>query len=114
MPAARIALEAYQGEDYVATGTHRVSEGGAVVNITGWTIVLTIKRLPTDSPAVLSVNGVVPTGTDGVYTVSLTAAQTAALGVGDYHCDVWRTNSGAKTELAIGFFSVLQPVRTPA
>lgn len=114
MAAAAIALEGYQGEDKVFVGTHRVSSGGAVVDITGWTLLFTLKRKATDTATLLSIAGVLLSPTAGTYTVSLTAAQLAALDVGDYHCDVWRTNAGAKTELAIGTFALYRPVRTAA
>lgn len=116
MPAAPLALDAYKGEDYEARGVHKASRAPAapVVDISGWTIVLTVRVLPTTAdPALLSVSAAVISGPAGTYLITLTAAQTLALGVGEFHADVWRTDSGAQTEMAVGTLTILQPVRNP-
>lgn len=116
MPAAPLDLSAYKGEDYEAKGVHKASRAPAapVVNITGWTIVMTVRLLPTTAnPPLLSVNATVVSGTAGTYRIGLTAAQTLALGVGTFHADIWRTDAGAQTEMAVGTLTILQPVRNP-
>lgn len=116
MPAAPLALDAYKGEDYEAKGVHKASRapGASVVNIAGWTIVLTVRVLPTKAnPPLLSVNATVLSGAAGTYLIALTAAQTLALGVGVFYADVWRTDNGAQTGMAVGTLTILQPVRNP-
>lgn len=114
MIAARIALTCYAGEDYVATGTHKVSSAptAEAVDITGWTITATIKARPTDTVTLLTIEGDLLSPTEGTYTIALTAAQSKALGVGVFAIDVWRMDLGAKSVLAKGTLSVNQPVRT--
>jgi hypothetical protein len=108
---ATLSLKAYKGEDYVLAGTHKVSSSGAVQDITGWTIKLTLRRQPSSTGTpLLQVTGTVVSGTAGAYTVPLTSAQLDALDPGDYAADLWRTNSGAQTEMGIGVFTLAQPV----
>src|SRR4051812_27507279 len=114
MPAAPLALDAYKGEDYEARGVHKLSRapGAQVVDISGWAITFTVRVLPTTAnPPLLSIDAAVLSGTAGTYLISLTSAQTLALGVGVFHADVWRTDSGAQTEMAVGTLTILQPVR---
>jgi hypothetical protein len=115
MAAAPLVLEAYKGEDYVARGTHKASRspGAPVVDISGWTMVFTVRALPTNTNHLLEATPAIVSGPAGTYTITLTAAETLALGVGQFHCDVWRTNSGAQTEMAVGRLTILQPVRNP-
>lgn len=113
--AAKIALTCYKGEDYEADGTHVSSDDATTaqpVDITGWTIVFTVRAAPgtSGSPLLGPVECTLVSAPAGTYKVTLTSAQTAALGVGSYWCDFWRTNSGAQTELAIGTFKVRQGV----
>jgi hypothetical protein len=115
MAAAPLDLDAYNGEDYEARGTHKSSRAPAssVVDISGWTIKFTVRAVATSPDALLSVDATLTAPTTGQYTIPLTAAQTAALGVGRYPCDVWRTDDGFQTEMAIGFLNILQSVRNP-
>lgn len=115
MAAASIALEAYQGENYVGTGTHQVSSTDTTgVDIAGWTIVFTLKRRKSDPSAILNVTAALVTPASGIYSITLTPAQLNALKPGDYHCDIQRTNSGARAVMAIGLFTVIDPVRRAA
>lgn len=108
----QLSLTAYAGEDYVATGTHVTSAVNTTpVNIAGWTIKATIRNRPGDAnPSLLQVAATVTNGPAGLYTVSLSATQTTALGVGNFAIDIWRTDPGANTEMAIGTLAILQPV----
>ena len=112
MAAAQLELELYWGETWIGAGTHRASSAGAVIDISGWTIVLTLKHRASDTDVALTVNGAIVSGPSGTYTVTLTAAQTRSLQYGDYHCDIWRTNAGSETLMGIGRLTVLPPIKT--
>lgn len=113
-PAARLALSFYKGEDYAAEGTHIAGPLRAPVNITGWTIVCTVRARATDpDPPLLSVMATVVDGPAGTYMIPFSHAQLLALGVGDFHCDVWRQDPGSETEMAVGMLSGVQGVRYP-
>ncbi len=115
---AQLALTAALGEDRTFAGTHYTSDptiaatstvpAATVVNITGWTLVTTIKN-PAGTTVTLS--GTVTLGTAGTYTWTVTAANTVTLGVGVSRIDVWRTDAGAATLMAIGDFNITQEVR---
>lgn len=120
---ATLSLLLYRGEDYVASGVHKVSGafGAPEVDISGYTIKATLKESITDTDAVLEVdcalgcvidNIVVPP-TKGGYHIPITSVQSKALDERDYVIDVWRVDDGAKTVMAKGTLSARQPVRTP-
>jgi hypothetical protein len=83
-----------------------------VVDITGWTITLTIKVNNSDAAAVLTVTPAqIISAAGGQFRLSLTHAQTAALtGNGTYAYDVWRTDSGSEVVLSYGVITVTQDV----
>src|SRR6185436_922519 len=56
------------------------------------------------TPATITGNG--SSTTPGVFTFTLTSAQTGAMTVGDYRYDVWRTDSGSEKRLCYGVMSV--------
>jgi hypothetical protein len=124
---ATVELSLYRGEDYVGQGTHKASGayGAAAVDITGWTIVATLKAEEGDDAEVLlEVACTVVDGPTGSYQLPITASQSADLEAGTaadgvvppvrYPLDIWRTNSGAKTVLAKGGLTIRQPIRTPS
>lgn len=105
---APLALTAALGEDRAFTGTHQTSSTDTTaINITGWTLVITIKKGATT----LTISGSVTLGTAGTYAWTLTAANSVALAVGDGAIDVWRTDAGAATLMAVGTISILPEVR---
>jgi hypothetical protein len=107
--AAQIAATAYLGETRTFTWTHQVSETDTTpVNITGWTLTVTLKNVALTT---VTIAGTVTLGTAGTYSWILTAANTVTLGVGDCKIDVWRTNAGSETLMAIGTFSIATEVR---
>jgi hypothetical protein len=117
LPVAPLDLSLYRGEDYVGTGTHRSSPvpSAPTVDISGWSIVATVKETADDTAdALLTIAATLTDPTHGGYEVTITAAQSATLEVRTYVIDIWRVNTGAKTTLARGTLRVLQPVRTPA
>lgn len=106
---AQLALTAALGEDRTFAGTHQTSSTDTTaVNITGWTIVVTVKS---PSAVTVTLSGTVTLGTAGTYTWTITAANTVTLGVGVSRIDVWRTDAGAATLMAIGDFNITQEVR---
>ncbi len=105
---AQLTLTAALGEDRTFAGTHQTSStDDTPIDITGWTITVTIKKGATT----ITKSGTVTSGTDGEYSWTLAAADTVSLAVGDGAIDVWRTNAGAATLMGIGTFSILQDVR---
>lgn len=84
-----------------------------LTDITGWTISFRVKIDHSDSTPLLTVNATLTTPSVGVYTCSITSAQTAALSAGKYAFDVWRTDAGSEAILAIGNMIVKGSVRVP-
>ena len=83
-----------------------------VVDITGWTIEFTVAtRLGTPTKYITGAVGIVTNGTDGLFTVSLTNAQTQTPGL--YFYDVWRMDDGFHRLLATGRFYIQDEVRIP-
>lgn len=95
----------YLGEAIALTFTIK-----PLTDITGWTIKLTIKNNATDVGQLLQVAAVLTTPASGIFTCSLTHAQTLTLGVGTYAYDVQRTDSGSEAVLSIGSLTVSQEV----
>lgn len=114
---AGLELSLYRGEDYIGQGTHRVSAlpNAAVVDITGWTIHVTVKETAADAEdPVLESEATLTAASQGQYSFTFAAEDTAEVEAKDYAIDIWRVNDGAKTTLAKGTLTVKQPVRTPA
>lgn len=110
---AQLDLTCALGEDRTFAGTHYDSDpdtetDAAVVNITGWTITVTIKNVALTT---VTISATVTLGTAGTYTWTLSAAQSVTLGAGVSRMDVWRTNAGAATLMGIGDFNITQEVR---
>jgi len=77
---------------------------GALVDTTGWTAVLTLRKTArtADPPALQVDSSPVTVGTDGVLEVALEEADTQAIEAGDYTWSLRRTNVGAKRVLSSG------------
>jgi Tfp pilus assembly protein PilV len=106
---AQIALGCALGETRTFTGTHQVSEHDATaVDISGWTITVTIKNAGGTS---VTISGSVVTGPSGKYSWTTTPPNTLTLGVGDDAIDIWRTDIGSETLMGLGTFSITQEVR---
>ncbi len=114
--SARVDLEAVKGEAYQANVTHKTltTSAGVAVDITGWTIQFTLRKLAGDPDSarspLLQVSGAIVSGSAGTYTVSLTSAQTK-LPAGKYDYDIWRTTSGAERQMVHGTFTIIQGVK---
>lgn len=107
MPAAVLNLVIGKGEDVTFTGTHQVSETDATpVDLTGWTILVTVKDhigrttlfTETGTPANQTTNR-------GQFTWSLSSANTS-IASRTYAVDVWRTDAGFATLMAIGVLDI--------
>jgi hypothetical protein len=71
-----------------------------VTDITGWTIVFTMRGLLATT-LVLSIAATLTTAGSGIFTVPFTRTQSLLLR-GEYEYDIWRTNSGHETPLSLG------------
>lgn len=79
-PAAR-PITIVQGNDYLHSVT-LTSDGTTAVNITGRTYTAQVRD--STGTLILTLTCTVPTGTDGIVTISATDTLTAALTVGEY------------------------------
>jgi hypothetical protein len=70
-------LALIQGSTYSASGS--VSQGGVAYNLTGYTIAGKIRRKFSDSAALQVLTVAITDAAGGLFSVSLTAAETAAL-----------------------------------
>lgn len=106
IPAFAVRADVFRGEAVTLTFTR--TDGATIA---AWTISFRLKRNHGDSSAALTVAGtLVSSGTTGVFTVALTAAQTDALALQGYIFDVVRTDSGSETQMAVGMLNVLEEV----
>jgi hypothetical protein len=87
----------YRGETILLTYTM-----SPLTDITGWTLRLYVKAALSDTAVLLTVNGAITSAVAGTFSVTLTAAQTAALATGIYSYDVWRIDAGQECALAVG------------
>jgi hypothetical protein len=78
-------------------------------DISGWTFTMTIRQ---NGVVKLTKAGVIVSASGGVASFSYTGTETGTLAEGNYDYDVWRTNSGAETQLAIGPLIVTPQYRT--
>lgn len=96
----------YKGEDVSLHFTM-----SPVEDITGWTIVLTLKQTP--STAVLDViSATITDGPAGEFTIDMPASVTG-IEARSYVYDVVRTDPGAVKVLAMGTINIKAGVRTP-
>lgn len=88
--------------------------GSPAVDITGWTIVLTVKDKYAGTQKLQKTNPTITNGPAGQFTFSLTTTDTQSFpgNTGsNYVFDVWRTDSGSEGVMAIGQWQVLGEVR---
>lgn len=96
----------YRGETYLLSFTVTPT-----TNITAWTIAWNLKTALTDTAPLLTVAAFITSAPAGTFTVTLTAAQTAALTMDTYIADCWRTDLGSEALLATGRLLVKGTVR---
>lgn len=100
-------ISVYKGEAVLLTFTMTPA-----TDISGWSISFTLKTNQTDSTALISQAAVLTTPASGVFTVTLTHAQTNRTAA-TYYYDVQRTDSGSEAVLSIGTFTISQEVLYP-
>ena len=83
-----------------------------VTDITGWTIVFTLRKNATDAVSILSINATILSAIAGTFRISLTKAQTSLIAA-TYQYDVFRTDVGSEACLSIGSFVLNQEVLIP-
>lgn len=105
-------LEGFKGEDLLFTF---VVGADLVSDITGWTLVMTIKNTDDAPTTTVTINCAVTDGPNRLFTVTIPAATMTALVVGAYLYDIWRTNAGFAWTLSVGAFTVKteRRVQTP-
>lgn len=113
MTPGRYNMKVYQGSTWVLTPKWKID--GTYVDVTGYTAVMTVKYSPSSdtSITVLSTdNGRISVGTtNGMFTLTLTAGQTAALAAGNYVYDLEVTAPDSTvTRLLEGGFIVYEGV----
>jgi hypothetical protein len=101
MPAP-LALVVARGEALTITAVHRTGPGNKAqpVDITGWTIQLSVRKTKLTS-VIFSAAAAVVNGVTGEYQISVTHAQTD-IAAGTYLADIFRIDGGSERALAIG------------
>lgn len=80
-------------------------------NTTGWTIVLTVRRVRSaGAPTLLTKQADAVNAAEGTWAFAFSAAD-LTLAPGMYFFDIWRTDSGFETPLTEGTFEVQPGVR---
>ena len=103
---ATVHLQAAKGEARTYLGTHH-SGGDAtapVVDISGWTIVLTVRR-QTGGPILLQKTASLLSPTMGTYQFVVNATETRHA-VGAYPLDIWRTDPGSERQIGLGEWTI--------
>lgn len=109
--AARNDLTIYKGESVTLPFRHVTEGTTSPIDITGWTLACTIKKVEGDTAAILTPTVSMVAPLTGDYAVVLTVAQTGGLEAGIYVYDVWRTDTGSEAPISYGTFTVLRSVR---
>ena len=106
----------YVGADHSVPMTIYQSDGVTPQDITGWTIVLDIRKKDTSSAALLSSTAALTTPASGICTFTLSATDlSASVFTGDDwrgRYSVWRTDSGSKQPLRSGDVTIKRTTRT--
>jgi hypothetical protein len=95
--AQKADLTFFKGEDIRLSFTML-----PVVNITGWTIVFTMKASPVATTALITQTATIDDGPNGAFSVALTHAQTDAIAPGHYAYEAVRADLGSEVVLARG------------
>jgi hypothetical protein len=115
---ADFELEMTRGELVDFVGTHK-DAAGAIINITGWTIIATGRKKATaEDPPAFEKTCPVVSGVAGTYKIPFTPAQSNALPQlpadpyeHKYQVDVWRTDLGYEHVMGKGTIKVMTGVR---
>lgn len=106
-------MKVYEGATFNLTPRWKID--GSYVNVTGYSATLTVRNSPSSSTSIIvlsSANGRITVGgTNGQFTLALTAAETGALTPGNYVYDLEVTApNGTVTRLLEGGFTVYEGV----
>ena len=113
MTPGRYNMKVYEGATFNLTPRWKID--GSYVNVTGYSAVLTVRNSPSSSTSIIvlsSANGRITVGgTNGQFTLKLTAAETGALTPANYVYDLEVTApNGTVTRLLEGGFTVYEGV----
>jgi len=109
----QIQLEAYRGNEVPYTVVITNETTGLPVDITGDTVILTVKAALTGDALITKINTVHSSPTTGTTEFVLESADTLALPPRNYYLDVTWINGAAVTTLFVARLQILTPVRTP-
>lgn len=113
--AASNSFEFSKGEDVEIRWTIKESSAAdaAVMDITGWTFAMKVKRQDSDDDAdiVIAPTLTITDAENGSLTAAFAAASMDLL-EGDYRYSLWRTNAGSVSCLSKGFFSVVDTTQS--
>jgi len=101
------AIKIYRGEDVIITFTM-----SPIIDITGWSILMTITKKFNTTTKILTIPGTVLSGPDGQFYVPLTSIQTD-INPEVYKYDVFRNLPDDNRVLSIGDFIVAKDSRYP-
>lgn len=95
-------LSTFKGEDFTPTW---VVGSDLASDITGWTIVMTVKDTDVAPTFTKTINGVVTDGPNRLFKVAIPSATSTGITVGTNLYDVWRTDAGFSWTLSIGTYT---------
>lgn len=105
---ATLNISVARGSAKTYNFTHQTSGSNtAAVNITGWTITVTVRNA--DGSLLFTKTASVVSGAAGTYTWSVTKANTNVTPT-SYPMDIWRTDSGSETLMGVGQFTITPEV----
>jgi hypothetical protein len=108
---ATVHLQAAKGEARTYIGTQHASGDplAAVTDISGWTIVLTVRR-QTSGQILLQKTASLLSPTVGTYQFVVNATETRHA-VGAYPLDIWRTDPGSERQIGFGTWTISPVVK---
>lgn len=101
----------YEGEDFVQPFAIKQSDGTTAQDITGWTIVLTVKSYFDQTTALITKTATLTTPASGLCEVSFSRSDTSSLTPKVYAFDLSRTDSGSDSVLVVGYLFLKDRVR---
>lgn len=84
-----------------------------LTDVTGQTLVLRISKKPGATP-LKTLSATIVDADDGIFTFSMSAAETALFTEGKYYWDIWRMDSTFETPIATGIIECYQAVYVPS
>ena len=100
-----------KGDTFVRSIT--MKRDGVAVDITGATILFTLKLNVSDAANTVQVSGVLTTPTSGIFSVTLDPSDTSSIAAANYHYDIEITESDSvKTTLLKGRINVEPEITT--